>query len=165
MSPTEAEKEAIALNKILCPYDFSESSSYALKYAVEFASAYKAKLYLLHVFDIRAYDYGEPVYGISVPTKDAINTIRTELANSIPEKVKKELSASGGLEAIVASGVPFYEIIKFANDNKIDLIVMGTHGRTGLAHILLGSVAEKVVRKASCPVLTVRHPGQEFVKI
>ncbi|HLG29040.1 MAG TPA: universal stress protein [Candidatus Brocadiales bacterium] len=161
MSPTETEKEVVALNKILCPYDFSESSSHALRYAIEFASAYKAKLYLLHVFDIRVLDYGEPIYGISIPTKDAIGTIKTELANSIPEKVKNELQ----VETIVVSGVPFYEIIKFANENGIDLIVMGTHGRTGIAHILLGSVAEKVVRKASCPVLTVRHPGQEFVKI
>ncbi len=161
MSPTETEKEVVALNKILCPYDFSESSSHALRYAIEFASAYKAKLYLLHVFDIRVLDYGEPIYGISIPTKDAIGTIKTELANSIPEKVKNELQ----VETIVVSGVPFYEIIKFANENGVDLIVMGTHGRTGIAHILLGSVAEKVVRKASCPVLTVRHPGQEFVKI
>ena len=161
MSPTETEKEVIALNKILCPYDFSESSSHALRYAIEFASAYKAKLYLLHVFDIRVLDYGEPIYGISIPTKDAIGTIKTELANSIPEKVKNELQ----VETVVVSGVPFYEIIKFANENGIDLIVMGTHGRTGIAHILLGSVAERVVRKASCPVLTVRHPGQEFVKI
>lgn len=161
MSPAETKKEAVALNKILCPYDFSECSSYALKYAIEFASTFKAKLYLLHVFDIRILDYGEPVYGISVPTKDAINTIKNELDNSTPEKVKNELQ----VETVVVSGVPFYEIIKFANDNKIDLIVIGTHGRTGIAHILLGSVAEKVVRKASCPVLTIRHPGQEFIKI
>lgn len=161
MSPTETEKEVVALNKILCPYDFSESSSHALRYAIEFASTYKAKLYLLHVFDIRVLDYGEPIYGISIPTGDAIGAIKTELANSIPEKVKNELQ----VETIVVSGVPFYEIIKFANENGIDLIVLGTHGRTGLAHILLGSVAEKVVRKASCPVLTIRHPGQEFVKI
>lgn len=159
MSPTEVEKEGIGLNKILCPYDFSECSRYALKFAIEFASTYKAKLYLLNIFDVRAYDYGEPVYGINVPIKDVIDTIKTELAKSIPEKVKNELQ----VETIVVPGVPFYEIIKFANENEINLIVMGTHGRTGLAHILLGSVAEKVVRKASCPVLTVRHPEHEFV--
>jgi nucleotide-binding universal stress UspA family protein len=161
MSPTEVEKEGIGLNKILCSYDFSECSRYALKFAIEFASSYKAKLYLLNIFDVRAYDYGEPVYGINVPIKDVIDTIKTELAKSIPEKVKNELQ----VETIVVPGVPFYEIIKFANENEINLIVMGTHGRTGLAHILLGSVAEKVVRKASCPVLTVRHPEQEFRKI
>ncbi len=165
MSSTEAEKEVVSLNNILCPYDFSECSKHALKFAIEFATAYKAKLHLLHVFDIRVYDYGEPIFGISVLPQDAIGTIKTELANSIPEKVKNELSASGGLETIAVPGVPFYEIIKFAKENEIDLIVIGTHGRTGIAHILLGSVAEKVVRKASCPVLTVRYPGQEFVKI
>lgn len=161
MSPTRAEKEAISLKKILCPYDFSECSSHALKYAIEFASIYKATLYLLHVFDVRIYSYGETVFDISVPAKDAISTIKTELANSIPEEIKNELE----VETIVVPGVPFYEIIKFAKENGINLIVMGTHGRTGIAHILLGSVVEKVVRKAPCPVLTIRHPGQEFVKI
>ena len=153
--------EVVALNKILCPYDFSECSKHALKFAIEFATAYKAKLYLLHTFDIRAYNYSEPIYGISVPIKDAVITIKKELENSIPEKIKDELR----VETLVIPGVPFYEIIKFANENGIDLIVMGTHGRTGIAHILLGSVAEKVVRKATCPVLTVRHPDKEFEKI
>lgn len=159
MSPTETEKEVIALNKILCPYDFSECAKHALKFAIKFAYAFKAKLYLLHAFDVRAYDYSEPVYGISVPIKDAISIVQTELANSIPDKIKNELQ----VETVVVPGVPFYEIIKFANENRINLIVMGTHGRTGIVHILIGSVAEKVVRKASCPVLTVRYPEHEFV--
>lgn len=63
----------------------------------------------------------------------------------------------------VAEGTPFEEIVRFARDKDIDLIVMGTHGHTGLAHLFLGSVAEKVVRRAPCPVLTVRHPEHEFV--
>jgi nucleotide-binding universal stress UspA family protein len=63
----------------------------------------------------------------------------------------------------VRVGTPFYEIVRYAREMKIDLIVMGTHGHTGLVHVLLGSVTEKVVRKAPCPVLTVRHPEHEFV--
>ena len=67
------------------------------------------------------------------------------------------------MQTEVGVRAPFTEIIRFAKDKDIDLIVMGTHGHTGLAHVLLGSVAEKVVRKAPCPVLTVRHPEHEFV--
>lgn len=63
----------------------------------------------------------------------------------------------------VREGTPFYEIVSFATETDVNLIVMGTHGHTGLAHVLLGSVTEKVVRKAPCPVLTVRHPEHEFV--
>jgi nucleotide-binding universal stress UspA family protein len=63
----------------------------------------------------------------------------------------------------IREGSPFYEIIRYAKERDIDLIVMGTHGRSGLVHVLLGSVTEKVVRKAPCPVLTVRHPEHEFV--
>ena len=161
MSSTEAEKETISLNKILCPYDFSECSKHALKFAIEFTKNFKAKLYLLHVFDTRAFGYGETIFDISVPTGDTIDTIKTELENSIPEEIKQELQ----VETIAVPGVPFYEIVKLAKESEMDLIVIGTHGRTGLAHMLLGSVAEKVVRKAPCPVLTVRYPGQEFEKI
>jgi nucleotide-binding universal stress UspA family protein len=63
----------------------------------------------------------------------------------------------------VREGTPFYEIVRYAKEQNIDLIIMGTHGHTGLTHMLLGSVTEKVVRKAPCPVLTVRHPEHEFV--
>ena len=63
----------------------------------------------------------------------------------------------------VLEGAPFAEIVRYAREKDVDLIVMGTHGHTGLAHVLVGSVTEKVVRKAPCPVLTVRHPEHEFV--
>ena len=67
------------------------------------------------------------------------------------------------MHAEVREGSPFYEIIRYAKEQDVDLIIMGTHGRGGLVHVLLGSVAEKVVRKSPCPVLTVRHPEHEFV--
>jgi nucleotide-binding universal stress UspA family protein len=80
------------------------------------------------------------------------------------ERVAKADSVQGlHVRREVREGTPFYEIIRFAREGDVDLIVMGTHGHTGLTHVLLGSVTEKVVRKAPCPVLTVRHPEHEFV--
>ena len=83
---------------------------------------------------------------------------------ALDDLVKRDSLKAIPHRAEVREGTPFYEIIQFAKENDIDLIVMGTHGHSGLAHVLLGSVTEKVVRKAPCPVLTVRHPEHEFVK-
>ncbi len=81
------------------------------------------------------------------------------------EKFAAEHLADAGFPVMteVQMGRPFIEIIRYAREKKIDLIVLGTHGRSGLKHVLLGSVAERVVRKAPCPVLTIRHPEHEFV--
>jgi nucleotide-binding universal stress UspA family protein len=81
---------------------------------------------------------------------------KDQLTDKLLEKVPKEIQ--GRIETVVSFGVPFVEIIKAARDYDIDLIIMGTRGRSGVSHMLIGSVAEKVVRKASCPVLTVRSP-------
>jgi nucleotide-binding universal stress UspA family protein len=77
----------------------------------------------------------------------------------LPEHIKKSLK----VEEVLRIGVPFLEIVKLAKEKEVDLIVMGTHGRTGLAHALIGSVAERVVHHAHCPVLTVKHPQYRFV--
>jgi nucleotide-binding universal stress UspA family protein len=77
--------------------------------------------------------------------------------------VSREIKNVLRVEEITRIGVPFLEIIKVAKEKEVDLIVMGTHGRTGLAHVLIGSVAEKVVHHAHCPVLTVKHPQYKFI--
>ena len=82
--------------------------------------------------------------------------------DEIAAKTREQVAS---VETKIATGSPFVEIITFAKDQNVDLIVVGTHGRTGLAHVMIGSVAEKVVRKAPCPVLTVKHPEHEFVMI
>ncbi|TVM00128.1 MAG: universal stress protein [Candidatus Brocadia sp. WS118] len=144
----------IVLKKILCPVDHSECSYLALKYAISLALKDEAKLYLMHVIDIRLYD--TEIYKFSPYKLNEIDLtkIREDLMKSLPEGTLDVLE----IETIVVKGVPFHEIINAAAAIDADLVVIGTHGRTGLSHAVMGSVAEKVVRKAPCPVLTVRMP-------
>ena len=145
----------IVLKKILCPVDHSECSYLALKYAISLALKDEAKLYLMHVIDTRLYD--TEIYKFSPYKLDEIdmNKIHEDLIKSLPEGTMDVLE----VETIVIKGIPFHEIINAATEIGADLIVIGTHGRTGLSHVVMGSVAEKVVRKAPCPVLTVRMPS------
>lgn len=150
----------INIKNILCPIDYSVYSEMALKYAIEFAEKYEAKLYLMHVLDIRVYDINDPdLYNVNIIDEETLGKLRERLLKCVNEDTKGRIA----VEAIIIQGVPFAEIIKASRDYKIDLIVLGTHGRTGLSHAIMGSVAEKVVRKAPCPVLTIRHPEHDFI--
>ena len=148
----------IALKNILVPADFSETSAVALKYAKEFAGAFNASIHLLHVM----VEWLPEGYVPFTP----------ELFRDIEDATKKQLDLLLTAEeqekyraklVIQRGSSEFVEIIQYARENNIDLIILGTHGRGPVSHMLLGSVAEKVVRKAPCPVLTVRHPEHEFV--
>lgn len=150
----------ITLKRILCPIDHSDCSKEALKYAVSFAIKDEAKLYLLHVIDIRSFDESIDGMTIQIPDAETTEMLKAKLLDCIPEEIRNDMD----VEAMVIQGIPFVEIISTARNNDVDMIVMGSHGRTGIAHIMLGSVSEKVVRKAPCAVLTVRNPNQEFVK-
>ncbi|MDR4499428.1 MAG: universal stress protein [Candidatus Scalindua sp.] len=149
----------ISLKKILCPIDHSDCSKEALKYAVSFALRNEAVLYLLHVIDIRTFDENLDTITKQIADESSINNLKKKLLECVPEEIRSDMK----IEAIVVQGIPFVEIIKTAKDNEVDMLVLGTHGRTGLAHMMLGSVSEKVVRKAPCPVLTVRSSNQKFV--
>ena len=153
----------IKLQKILCPLDFSENSLEALKYAAHTALREDATLYLIHIVDSRVYDYGGPIYEPVIPAmKSKIDPASKErLKDKLLEKVPKEIQDR--VEMVITFGVPFVEIIRAARDYDVDLIVMGTQGRTGVSHMLIGSVAERVVRKAPCPVLTVKMPVKKDV--
>ncbi len=143
------------IKKILFPTDFTEGSKNALPYAVDMAKTYGAKLYLMHVI----YDIAT-ASGLHVPHASV-----DQMYSELQETAKKELERFGlrdreGLKDVEFSinrGVPYEEILKFAKDNNIDLIVIGTHGRKGLDRVLFGSTAERVVRNSSCPVMTVRE--------
>ncbi|GJQ24190.1 MAG: universal stress protein [Planctomycetia bacterium] len=150
----------ISIRNILCPIDYSVYSEMALKYAIEFAEKYQAKLYLMHVLDIRVYDINNPeLYNINIVDEETIEKLRERLLRCVNEDTRGRIS----VEALIIQGVPFAEIIKVSKEYGIDLIVIGTHGRTGLSHAIMGSVAEKIVRKAPCPVLTIRHPEHDFI--
>jgi nucleotide-binding universal stress UspA family protein len=149
----------ISLKKILCPIDHSDCSKEALKYAVSFAMKDEAKLLLLHIIDIRSFNEGLDAMSTQIPNEETLEQLRVKLLDCIPEEIRDDLD----VEAIVIQGIPFAEIISTAKEKEIDMIVIGSHGRTGISHMMLGSVSEKVVRKAPCPVLTVRQPGHKFV--
>jgi nucleotide-binding universal stress UspA family protein len=152
----------IDLRRILVPTDFSKHSENALTYATALAEKFGAELYLLHVVqDLALYVPDALALGapVSPPMEQFTTAAQAALSRLIADNQLNRFRA----RAEVREGTAFYEIIRYAREADIDLIVMGTHGHTGLAHVLLGSVTEKVVRKAPCPVLTVRHPEHEFV--
>jgi nucleotide-binding universal stress UspA family protein len=152
----------IDLHRVLVPTDFSKHSHIALTYGAAFAEKFGAELYLLHVVQDLALFIPDMVTVAPplVPTVEQLTAaVRVAFDRLVDENHLQRLT----LHREVREGTPFYEIVRFAREAEIDLIVMGTHGHSGLAHVLLGSVAEKVVRKAPCPVLTVRHPEHEFV--
>jgi nucleotide-binding universal stress UspA family protein len=154
----------IALQHILVPTDFSEPSVNALRYARAFAENFGAALHLMHVVsDVSlAYAWMAPEGALPVgiePRDEMEKHVLAQLEQALTAEEKARFKA----RHIVKVGSPFLEIVRYAKSENIDLIVMGTHGRGPIAHMLIGSVAEKVVRKAPCPVLTVRHPEHEFV--
>jgi nucleotide-binding universal stress UspA family protein len=151
------------LKKILYPTDFSEYSLAALPYAVGLTKQNNAKLYCLHVVEMHQEEYltSEYMVPLNVPHVPEDKVLRTARAR-LERFVAENLSEIDKVTSRVLVGAPFVEIIRYARDQSIDLIVIGTHGHSALAAMLLGAVAEKVVRKAPCPVLTVRHPKHVF---
>ena len=152
----------INLKRILVPTDFSRYSESALKYAVAFADKFGAEIFLLHVFQDLAVSQPEAVT-VGPPIVAPIEQFMAAAQASLERLIVEHKLTAKPVHAEVRAGAPFDEILQCAAEKNIDLIVMGTHGRGWLAHVLLGSVTEKVVRKAPCPVLTVRHPEHEFV--
>ena len=140
---------------ILCPTDFSGPANKALEYACDLAKQYDAELHLLHVLPdpVAALTAYGPV--VSAIPPDWEESMRAQVNKQLDDALDKNWEKGKKVHRAISEGVPFAEIIRYARDNAIDLIVMGTHGRTGFNHFIMGSEAEKVVRKAPCPVLTI----------
>jgi universal stress protein A len=147
----------IGLKRILVPTDFSETSEAALRYGVELARAFGSQIYLLHVPEHPG-EAAEADYPIGL-FEAMQSAARDRLGHVLTEREMRELRP----ECAMRLGKPSEEIVQHAAEHEIDLIVMGTHGREGLVRALMGSVAETVVRRARCPVLTVHRPEHAFV--
>ena len=151
----------IKLNRILVPTDFSESARLALTYGMSFAQEYKAHLVLLHVVENLTVGYASDLF--PVPMAEVFQEIsgyaRAELAKLAAEAREKDVE----VEEQVVQGKPSAEIIRFAAEKDIDMIVLGTHGKGMLDQALFGSTTERVVRRSPCPVLSVRLAEHTFV--
>lgn len=149
------------IKKVLVPIDFSDYSKAALRYAVNFAKMFKAEMILVYVVEPVIYPPDFSMGQIAIPSvntewdvkaKEELNKLAS---NEIPKEIK--------VTTIIKTGKPFIEIIDTAAELDTDIIIIATHGHTGVEHILFGSTAEKVVRKAPCPVLTLREPIKGYM--
>lgn len=145
----------MATQRFLVPLDFSEYANQALDYAINLASKLGARLTLLHV--IQSLPLGGVDMGVTLPYT-YIQELEAEIMTSMNDYLERVTAAGLEGEIVVVHGVPFQDIVETAKSQQVALIVMGTHGRTGFQHLLLGSVAEKVVRLAPCSVLVARQP-------
>jgi len=155
----------IAITTILLPVDGSECSAKALVYALSFAKQYGARIVALHVID-RRWEEQTRVAFVEVG-QDLTLKIQKGYEEEA-QRILREITDAAGkaevpVETRVLTGIPYEEIVRAGREVSADLIIMGTHGRSGMSHLLLGSVAERVVRNAPCPVLTVRHVEHDFV--
>jgi nucleotide-binding universal stress UspA family protein len=152
----------ITLKNILVATDFSEPSETALEYGRALARTFNATLHIVHVVDTflpgMTADTAPADYGVVIDELE--KAAQRHLDAAVREDDRRELGAKG---VLLRQSGPAQSIVTYARSANVDLIVMGTHGRGGWSHMLMGSVAEKVVRTAPCPVLTVRHPEREFV--
>jgi nucleotide-binding universal stress UspA family protein len=130
----------------------------------------KADLLLLHVLSEEEGKIVEEVIGegavVQIPRgirQNVVEERQKRLTDQYEMVVSREIKAALKVEQTVRIGVPFLEIVRVAKEKDVDLIVLGTHGRTGLSHALIGSVAEKVVHHAHCPVLSIKHPQYKFI--
>ncbi|HEY1912702.1 MAG TPA: universal stress protein [Vicinamibacterales bacterium] len=152
------------LRKILVATDFSEPSEAALAYGRELARTFGAKLTLLHIVDdVTAHTFAtDGAMLIDAEAQSVADAAaHRRLESSLSEDDRRELQAT---TALVMSMKPATAIVSYAQESGVDLIVMGTHGRGGVAHFLMGSVAEQVVRTAPAPVLTIRCPGRDLLR-
>lgn len=148
------------IKKILIPIDFSDYSKAALKYAVSFSKIFDAELILIYVVEPVIYPPDFSMGQVALPTVDL--DLNTRAKEELDKLVKTEINSTLKARTIVRTGKPFIEIIEYAKEEDIDLIIISTHGHSGVEHILFGSTAEKVVRKSPCPVLTLREPIKGF---
>ncbi|MBM2829013.1 MAG: UspA domain protein [Actinobacteria bacterium] len=148
-------------SKILLPTDFSDCSAEAAKVARLLAERFGSRITVLHVLDEPA--ALDPMFRGDVPLEMLRGRMERFARENMDAFLAAHFSGFSDIETILASGVPYREIIRKARECRAGLVVIGTHGRTGVEHVIFGSTAEKVVRNAPCPVFSVRMGGKEFI--
>lgn len=149
------------IKKVLVPIDFSDYSKAALKYAVNFAQMSNAEMILIYVVEPVIYPPDFSMGQIAIPSVNS--EWDTKAKEELDKLAANEIPSGTKVNCIIKTGKPFLEIIETAAELDTDIIIIATHGHTGVEHILFGSTAEKVVRKAPCPVLTLREPIKGFM--
>lgn len=142
----------LQIQKILVPTDFSDAADAALRYAIELAAKLGAEVLLVHAWQLSAY---------ASPSSDLAKGMERDLARDLEAVAQRYGSHGVTIHRYLRLGIPYVEVVETAKELGADMIVMGTTGKTGLEHFLLGSVAERIVRTAQCPVLTVRYRAGE----
>lgn len=150
----------ISLQHILIPIDFSENSKKALRYAIPLAEQFGASITLINIIEPTVFpsDFGFGQMSFPDVEQELVTKSRQEL-----EAIVDGVSTKAKITTVVKTGIPFVEVTNFADDEQFDLIIVATHGRTGVEHILFGSTAEKIIRKAPCPALVVRAEERDFI--
>ena len=151
---------------ILCPTDFSVYSEYAMRYAQAFAKQSGGKIHCVHVVDSRAVEGGgvEGIYITKADVDATLAAVKEHAEAKMEHVVRKAKYSTADVEGHVLVGIPADDIAKLAGDLKADLVVVSTHGRTGLDRLILGSTCDKILRTSPAPVLAIKHPEHEFVE-
>ncbi|MDX9924461.1 MAG: universal stress protein [Ignavibacteriaceae bacterium] len=148
------------ISKVLVPIDFSEYSKNAFKYSVDFVKLFDAELFLIYVVEPIIYPADFSLGQVAIPSIDI--DMQKKAEDELNSLAKQFIKNNLKYKVVIKTGKPFVEINEYAREQDIDMIIMATHGHTGVEHLLFGSTAEKVVRKAPCPVLTLREPIKGF---
>lgn len=149
------------ITRIIVPIDFSEYSKRAFRYAVDFAQTFRAELVLVYVVEPVIYPADFSFGQVALPSVE--RELHEKGKQQLDMLIEKEIPDGVAARSLIRSGKPFVEIIQAAKEEHAELIIIATHGHSGIEHVLFGSTAEKVVRKAPCPVLSIRSPEREFV--
>lgn len=149
------------IQRIVVPIDFSEYSKRAFRYAIDFAQTFGAEMILVYVVEPIVYPADFSFGQVALPSME--RELQDRSSEQLSALIAKEVPEGMPARCVIRSGKPFVEIIQLAKEENADLIIIATHGHSGIEHVLFGSTAEKVVRKAPCPVLSIRSPEREFV--
>ena len=161
--PHSPESRPWHLRTVVVATDFSPTSDMAVEYGCELAASFGATVHLLHVVESpHLGPGGSELWGFSLP--ELVERLEQSAKTRLAELMSSRASTVSMIP-VGRTGVAFVEIVRYAREQQADLLVIGTHGRGPIAHMFLGSVSEKVVRTAPCPVLTVRPPDHEFTVI